>query len=249
MTQGVTSSALLLEGQVAVVTGASGGIGRAIVALLARQGAAVCASGRNPERLAETVKLAQLRSRLLPFAADLLEEHSIERFEQFLSAEFGRVDILVHCAGMLRHNLMEKASVEDLDLQYAADLRMPYVLTQRLLSMLKQSQGQIVFINSSLAASARRPEVGQYAAVHHGLKAIADSLREEVNPSGIRILSVYPGRTATPLQKRIYEQEGKHYRPETLLQPEDIASVVINSLVLPRTAEVTDIHIRPMRKT
>jgi NADP-dependent 3-hydroxy acid dehydrogenase YdfG len=97
--------------------------------------------------------------------------------------------------------------------------------------------------------NAKRPEVGQYAATQHGLKAIADSLREEVNPYGIRVLSIYPGRTATPLQKRLHEAEGKLYRPEALLQPSDIASVVIHSLALPKTAEVTDIHIRPMIKT
>jgi NADP-dependent 3-hydroxy acid dehydrogenase YdfG len=79
--------------------------------------------------------------------------------------------------------------------------------------------------------------------------AIADSLRGEVNAHGIRVLSVYPGRTASELQKRIHQKENKLYQPELLLQPEDIASVVLNALSLPCTAQVTDIHIRPMIKT
>ena len=82
----------------------------------------------------------------------------------------------------------------------------------------------------------------------HALKAIADSLRAELNPHGVRVLSVYLGRTASEMQKRIYEKEGKPYRPELLLQPEDVASVILNALCLPGTAEVTDIHIRPMIK-
>jgi NADP-dependent 3-hydroxy acid dehydrogenase YdfG len=144
---------------------------------------------------------------------------------------------------------MRNARIEDFDLQYAADLRMPYLLTTLLLPMLKSSCGQIVFINSSLGVNAKQPGVGQFAAAQHGLKAIADSLREEVNPDGIRVLTVYPGRTATARQKRLHQEGGKPYRPEVLLQPADVASVVIHSLALPKTAEVTDIHIRPMIKT
>jgi len=75
---------------------------------------------------------------------------------------------------------------------------------------------------------------------------VADSLRHEVNALGIRVLSVYPGRSASNLQRQIHASEGKPYHPESLLQPEDVASVVLNALCLPRTAEVTDIHIRPM---
>jgi NAD(P)-dependent dehydrogenase (short-subunit alcohol dehydrogenase family) len=239
----------VLADLVAVVTGASSGIGQAIAISLARHGAAVCAVGRDTHRLCETIKSAQSHSRALPFQADLAEDESINRLEQLLAMEFGRLDILVHCAGVIQHNLMRSARIEDFDLQYAVDLRMPYLLTKSLLPMIKDSRGQIVFINSSLGVNVKRPEVGQYAATQHALKAIADSLREEVNPDGIRVLTVYPGRTATPRQKRLHNEEGALYRPEALLQPEDVASVVIHSLALPRTAEVTDIHIRPMIKT
>lgn len=69
-----------------------------------------------------------------------------------------------------------------------------------------------------------------------------------MNPGGVRVLSVLAGRTATPMQAALHKAEGKEYRPERLLQPEDIASVVINALRLPRTAGVTDVDIRPMQK-
>ena len=70
----------------------------------------------------------------------------------------------------------------------------------------------------------------------------------EVNAHGVRVLNVYLGRTASEMQERIHRTEGKPYRPELLLQPEDVASVIMSALGLPRTAEVTDIHIRPMNK-
>jgi NADP-dependent 3-hydroxy acid dehydrogenase YdfG len=113
---------------------------------------------------------------------------------------------------------------------------------------LKLQRGQVVFINSSSALTAK-PSSAQYDATKHALKAVADSLRGEVNQLGIRVLSVYLGRTATEMQERIHILEGRPYRPDLLLQPEDVASVVINALSLPDTAEVTDIHIRPMIKT
>ncbi len=78
---------------------------------------------------------------------------------------------------------------------------------------------------------------------------MADSLREEVNAEGVRVLSVYLGRTASPMQAAVHEMEDKTYQPERLMQPEDVAEVVINALSLPRSAEVTDIHIRPMVKS
>jgi NAD(P)-dependent dehydrogenase (short-subunit alcohol dehydrogenase family) len=145
--------------------------------------------------------------------------------------------------------LMENARIGDLDLQYEINVRAPYLLTQRLLPLLAAARGQIVFINSSIGLAAKRPELGQYAATKHALRAIADSLREELNPKGIRLLSVYLGRTATPMQEAACREEGKVYRPETLLQAEDVASLIVQTLMLPSTAEVTDISMRPMYKS
>jgi NAD(P)-dependent dehydrogenase (short-subunit alcohol dehydrogenase family) len=238
-----------LADSVAVVTGASSGIGRAIAIELARRGAKLCAIGRNPLSLAETIAAAEPSAKAVPYQTDLTGEDSIPRLVGWLEREFGQVDVLVHSAGVIHHDPVETASAENFDLQYAANLRAPYLLTQALLPALTASQGQIVFINSSLGLTAKRPAVGQFAATQHALRAVADSLREEVNPKGIRVLTVHTGRTATPRQERLYREEQKVYRPELLLQPEDVASIVAHSLTLPRTAEVTDINIRQMIKS
>ena len=188
---------------------------------------------------------AEQFSSVVRFQLDLTNEDSLQSLFQHLE-QAGRLDILVHSAGMFHQDPMAQACVDDLDQQYAINVRAPYVLSKRLLPLLTASRGQIVFINSSVGLSVRRPEVGQYAATKHALKAVADSLREEVNQKGARVLTVYLGRTATPMQRTIFREEGKVYRPEELLQPSDIASVVVNALSLPPTAEVTDISIRPM---
>jgi len=237
-----------LGGLVAVVTGASSGIGQAIAVALAREGVHVVAIGRNAVGLAKTVAVVQQFSRATSFQIDLTVEDGFQSFLSHLEGG-GRLDILIHCAGVIRQGRMEQACVEDLDLQYATNVRAPYVLTKCLLPLLAASRGQIVFINSSAALNAKRAEVGQYAATKHALRGIADSLREEVNPKGVRVLSVYLGRTATPMQEALVQEEGQSYHPEMLLQPEDVASVVVQSLMLPATAEVTDISIRPMRKS
>ena len=78
---------------------------------------------------------------------------------------------------------------------------------------------------------------------------MADSLREEVNAAGVRVLSVFPGRTATPTIERLFESEGRPFDPGVLLQPDDVASAVIGALSLPRTAEVTNLSIRPLAKS
>jgi len=213
---------------------------------LSRQGVQLCLIGRNPITLAETVAACRQFSRVTSFEIDLTVEENLKPLFLHLEREAGRLDILIHSAGAIHQAPMERARIEDFDVQYATNVRAPYVLTQRLLPLLTTARGQIVFINSSVGLVARRPEVGQYSATKHALKAIADSLREEVNPKGIRVLTVYLGRTATPMQEALYRQEGRVFHPEALLQPEDVASVVVHTLNLPPSAEVTDISIRPM---
>ena len=235
--------------KIAVVTGASKGIGKAIALGLASHGATLYLVGRNLQRL-EVV--AQSTRAITPVVQtchlDLTQDDDILKLAEGLQNDFGHIDILVHSAGIFSQGPLETAPVTDLDRQYRANVRAPYVLTQALLPMLKLRRGQIVFINSTVGLNARA-NVCQYAATQHALKAIADSLREEVNVDGVRVLSMFPGRTATPRQAAIHEIEGRDYRPELLMQPEDVVAVVINALGLPRTVEVTNISIRPLIKS
>lgn len=231
------------------MTGASSGIGRAVALALAREGVEILAVGRNASALAETVAAVRRLSNATAFQIDLSVPEAFHPLVERLEKESAGLHVLVHSAGLYRQDRMENARIEDFDAQYAVNVRAPYLLTKSLLPMLAAARGQVVFINSSVGLAAKRAEIGQYGATKHALKAIADSLREEVNPRGIRVLSLYLGRTATPMQEALYRTEGKDYHPETLIQPEDVASVVVQALMLPATAEVTDISMRPMRKS
>jgi NAD(P)-dependent dehydrogenase (short-subunit alcohol dehydrogenase family) len=159
----------------------------------------------------------------------------------------GAVDVLIHAAGVHGVGTVHATPSAELDRHYHINLRAPYLLTRGLLGSLRSRRGQVVFVNSSAGVVARAG-VGPYSASKHALRAIADSLREEVNPDGVRVLSVFLGRTATPMQEALHRAEGRAYRPERLLQPEDVAEVVEHLLALPRTAEVTDLHMRPLAR-
>jgi NADP-dependent 3-hydroxy acid dehydrogenase YdfG len=237
-----------LEGRVAVVTGASSGIGRAIAMGIAGHGTRLCLAARRLERLEEVAEYTRTTASCAKsYQVDLMSDQEVLAFADSIKQDFGHVDILIHSAGVISMGRLDKAPVEDFDRQYKINVRAPYVLTQALLPIMRSCQGQIVFINSSVGLNARA-NVAQYAATKHALKAIADSLREEVNTDGMRVLSVFLGRTSSPMQAAVHEMEHRSYQPERLMQPEDVASVVINALNLPLTAEITDISIRPLQK-
>jgi NADP-dependent 3-hydroxy acid dehydrogenase YdfG len=238
-----------LNDQIAVVTGASSGIGRAIALALAAKGAEICLVARRREQLEEVGKqVKELGSRGHACPVDLTNDDDIRKLRETVQQDFGRVNILVLCGGAISHGKLENASLDDFDLMYRSNLRGHYAIIQTLLPLIRKCQGQIVFINSS--AGLRSPATaGQFSATQHAFRSLADSLRDEVNGDGIRVLSVYPGRTATPRLEKLFKKEGKEYRPELLMQAEDVAGMVAHSLRLPRTAEVTDISIRPMQKS
>lgn len=237
------------SGQHAVVTGASSGIGRAIALQLADGGASLCVVGRDRERL-ETVARAAAEASGAPVTVcqqDLTQDGAASAIAERVRGKIGQIDVLVHSAGTITNAPIRDATPDQWDDQFETNLRAPFLLTQALLPMTCAGQGEIVFVNSSIVGHAKSG-TGPYAATKHALKGLADSLREEVNSEGVRVLSIFPGQTATPMQQKLYEAKDEVYRPEHLLQPEDIASVIAGALSLPRTAEVTEINIRPMQE-
>jgi NADP-dependent 3-hydroxy acid dehydrogenase YdfG len=235
------------SGQFAIVTGGGGGIGRAVARSLAQQGATVWAVGRTASTLDETIAGCGGSSKAV--VADLTDDQAVARLAADAQKALGQVDVLVHSAGVITHGSVAETAVDSLDAQYRANVRLPYKVTQTLLPMLRKRPGQIVFVNSSIVSGGARANVSQFAATQHAVRALADTLRQEVNGDGIRVICVYPGRTATSRQERLYAKDAKVYRPELLLQPDDIAVMVSAALSLPSTAEVTDISIRPMQKS
>jgi len=230
-----------MSGKIGLITGASSGIGRAIALHLAASGATLWLTGRCAEKLrplAETAPRAEI------FTADLEAPEQVEALADTLARRGGGLDFLIHSAGAISRGAVESAAAAELDRQWNINLRAPYVITQALLPLLKKSRGQIVFINSSAGIHAVAGSAG-YSATKHALKGFADSLRAEVNPFGIRVVSLFVGRTATPMQESLHACEGRRYRPEKLIQPGDVAALIAHVLNLPETVEVTALYLRP----
>ena len=229
-----------------VITGASSGIGEAIAHSLANSETSLHLLGRSEDRLQEVARAVKdAGGQAVIHQVNLAEDNPLEEVAATLN-ELGGIGALVHSAGAISLASVAETSAEDLDKQYRVNLRAPYLLTQKLLPSLKQAQGQIVFINSGAGLNAKA-NWSSYAVTKHGLKALADSLRAEVKLDGVRVVSIYPGRVASPMQERVHEFEGKAYDPETFVQPEDVAQQVASVLSLPATAEVTDLSIRPAK--
>ncbi len=222
----------------ALVTGASSGIGQAIALALAAEGAHIHAVARS---WLKPVAGWQLHN------ADFTVEADVKRLATEVSKTDFPLDLLIHCAGVLEFGLVADFPIAQLDTMYQVNVRAPFLLTQLLLPSLTASGGQIVFINSS-AAIAPNTALAGYSSAKAALKLVADCLRMEVNPSGVRVMSVYPGKTASAMQQRAHALAGKPYDAASLMQPEDVAQMVLSALALPKTAEMTDLHIRPMKK-
>lgn len=236
-----------LRDRVALVTGASGGIGGALAEALADRGARLILVGRDAARLAALAERLRGRSPEIDVQpTDLADDTALRRMASRVGTAFGGVDLLAHVAGAFAAGTVEAAPVADLDLQLAVNLRAPYLLTQLLLPGLRARKGQIVFMSSS-AGLTPRASVSAYAASKAAFTALASALREEVNRDGVRVLTVYPGRTASRMQEQVRTFEGKTYEPERFVQPEDVAKATVAALELPRTAELTELHLRPMQ--
>jgi len=238
----------MFQDQVAVVTGAGSGIGKAVALALASRGATVCLVGRSADKIENVrTQISAAGSRAQSCVCDLARDEDILALRDQIQGLHNRVDILVHCAGTILFGAVESASIDQFDQQYRVNARAPVLLTQGLLPMLKSVHGQLVFVNSSVGLRAKE-KVGAYAASKHALRAIADTLRLELNKHGVRVISVFPGDTATDIQTAVQRFTGRPIDFGLLIQPSDVASMIVHALELPRTAEVTDIHMRPFRK-
>lgn len=235
-----------LTGKTALITGASQGIGKAVASALGNKGAKLILTGRSLQRLEAAAGEMTPRTAPAPtlIQADLASSGDTEKLASQVTAHTRQLDILIHNAAQFRAASWRDTEPDELAELFQTNLFAPAQLTRDLLPLLEAAGGDIVFINSTIVSS-NGAGAGQYAASKHALRSLADSLRAEIGPVGVRVLSVYPGRTATPMQAAIFRHEGRDYRPDELLQCADIAQAILNSLLLPNTAELTDLYLRP----
>jgi NADP-dependent 3-hydroxy acid dehydrogenase YdfG len=233
-----------LKGKTALITGASSGVGEALAREFAARSTSVLLVARDPKKLAAATERLHVNGAARHWAVDLARDGPVDNFIATIKKEFSGLDFLVHSAGIFRMEPMASASVKELDALYRVNVRAPFVLTQALLPLVMARNGSIAFINST-AGIKTHAGVGPYAASKHALKALADTLRLELDAQNVRVLSVMLGRTATPMQEEVCRREGSVYVPDKFLQPADVARAVVDALTLPPGAAVENLQLRP----
>lgn len=228
-----------LRGRTALVTGAGSGIGRAVALALGADGFVVFLVGRRRRALARVARAMNGAGRIC--TADVSTEAGRATIARRTGAG---LSVLVHGAGVYPDGATTRdRSWAVID---AINVHAPVLLTQACLPQLRRDAGQVVFVNSSAGLRSTAGPLA-YVAGKHALRCAADILRQDVNAHGIRVLSVFPGRTDTPMQRGVLASERRVAPRESLLRPEDIANMVLAALKLPPSAEVTDIVMRPSR--
>jgi 3-oxoacyl-[acyl-carrier protein] reductase len=197
-----------LEGRIALVTGASQGIGRACALELARAGATVALAARNQAKLAEVAaEIAALGGQAAAFALDVASEESIKTGAKAVLDRFGKVEILVNNAGITRDGLMMAMKRADWDDVLATNLTGAFLLTQALLRpMLKNRWGRIVNISSVVGRTGQAGQVN-YASSKAGLIGLTRSLAREAASRGITVNAVAPGYIETPMTAVLDEKQ------------------------------------------
>jgi NADP-dependent 3-hydroxy acid dehydrogenase YdfG len=216
-----------------MVTGASGGIGRAVVAALVGAGHQVIAVGRDPGRLRAVPGVRAV-------AVDLAQP---QRLAEVIEPP-GRLDALVHCAGVSLEAIAPVAGTGPVVWQetMAVNAIAAAELTRLMLPALRRSRGHVVFVNSARGVRAA-PGFSAFAASKAALQELADSLRGEEAANGLRVTTVYPGATATEHLRQVRAAFGHGYDPQRCIQPDTLAAVLAWVLAAPPDAYVSELSV------
>jgi NAD(P)-dependent dehydrogenase (short-subunit alcohol dehydrogenase family) len=221
-----------------LVTGAGSGMGAVLAERLLERGDSLILLARSTERAHD------LRADLpdaTVVVADLADVTAVEAVAEQLPDS---LDSVVHAAGVVELGPVAELTSDAWESQLAVNLVGPAVLTRVCLPAVRAARGTFVFVNSG-AGLVAHPQWSAYAASKFGLRALADSLRAEEQEHGVRVTTVYPGRTATPMQQKVHEQEGKEYDASDWIDPDTVVAAILHVLDLPDDATVSDLTIRP----
>jgi NAD(P)-dependent dehydrogenase (short-subunit alcohol dehydrogenase family) len=194
-----------LDGRVALVTGASSGIGAACALELAERGASVLFTGRDEQRLRGHVAAAAAPERCEALVADLTEPGAPEAVAARCAERFGRIDVLVHSAGIYVNEPFEEARMETFDAEFAINVRAPYALTRAALAHLGE-RASIIFV-SSVFGQLGLAGASAYCATKGAIEQLTKTLALELAPRGARVNAIAPGFILTALNEANFAHE------------------------------------------
>ena len=243
-----------LDGKVAVVTGASSGIGEATAEALAAEGATVVVAARREDRLADlTKRVEEGGGRVLAAACDVTDEAQAHGLIRKAEDEFGRVDILVNNAGVMLLSTVGKGLSDEWRRMFDVNvLGLLYATDAAIETMKKQGGGHLVNVSSVAGRKVTRDSSGVYAGSKFAVGAISEGLRQELLQDNIRVTIVEPGAVATELTDHITDEDARESLGGLLnleiLQAEDIANAIVYAVTQPERVSVNEILIRPTQQ-
>ena len=242
-----------LEGKVAVVTGASSGIGEATVRALAAEGAAVVAGARREERLDGLVEgVTQDGGKAIGVQCDITDEEQAHDLVRQAVEEFGRIDILVNNAGVMLLSRIERGLSDQWRQMFDVNVMgLLYATHAAIGHMKEQGSGHLINI-SSVAGRKVRTTGGVYSGTKWAVNAISEALRMELQEDNIRVTIGEPGAVATEHPTHITDEEAQQgmnrFANIEILEAEDIAHAIAYAATQPERVSVNEVLIRPTRQ-
>lgn len=240
-----TSSSPRLRGQVALITGATRGIGLAIARALAAESCNLILTARDAPALARVSReLASAKIKILSHPCDVRDPHSVDALFRSTRQTFKRLDILINNAGIAHPNLpIEKLPLPIWKDVLDTNLTGTFLITQAALAIMKR--GGTIVNNLSIAAARVFPGSAAYNTSKHGALGFTNTLREELRPKGIRVISLLPGATNTDIWTTLWPQAPRR----KMMSPTTVAEAVVHAILLPPNATVETLEILPTAGT
>jgi 3-oxoacyl-[acyl-carrier protein] reductase len=235
-----------LEGTVAIVTGAGRGIGRSIALTLARNGARVALAAKTEAQLeAVQAEIEAMGGQASSFPTDVSREAEVVALIRDTVKRFGRLDILVNNAAIGVFGPLVETNTELWDQVFAVNVRGPFLMCREAIPYLKQQEGSFIINISSVVGVKGYVDQGAYSASKHALMGMTKSLAKEVHRDGIRVHAISPGGVDTQL----IAQARPDLDRSVLMQPQEIADVVLFLVTRQGNAVIDEIHVRRSNST
>jgi 3-oxoacyl-[acyl-carrier protein] reductase len=230
-----------LDTKVALVTGGSRGIGRAISLALGAEGATVVIAARTTDTLADAAELIRRAGgRAEPVVTELADEESIRALVRTTRERFGRLDILINNAGITHSARLEETRTEDLDRCWTINARAPFLMCREALPLLRKSEAATIVNISSVVGVKGYPLQSAYTASKHALRGMSIALAEELRGTNIRVHVICPGGVDTDMVGSVRPDIKK----DELIGPQEIAELVLYLVTHRGNAVVDELHIR-----
>lgn len=232
---------MALKNKVAVVTGATQGIGLAIAWALAHEGCKLVVCGRNPQKLRRLeAELARKQIKVLAHPCDVRDERSVREMFSDVRQQFPRLDILINNAGIAHASRpVGKLAVKDWNAVIATNLTGMFLVTKAALPLMKR--GAVIVNNLSIAAKRAFPGSSAYNASKHGALGFTNTLREELREQGIRVIALLPGATDTAIWETLWPEAPR----EKMISPDTVARALVDAIKLPPDTTVEELTVMP----